>query len=611
MANQIIVKYLADTSIPREKREAVMKGLNSGDLPESAAIQGITSKYGNKYGAVEQPTSGASKLGAAIGALNPKNAGNMVAKAASGVDFGGAIKSLAEKGRSTTEADIASYKQQEQQGDAARQRDIEVSKQLASNIGELPENATPEQREALLGEVQRQIAGNIMPGGGVGVGVGKGAMNTVMGASQLAAKGMSALTKSVTGGKVGMTPEAEANMQSAKEAITTPKGLSESIGYGGEQIAEFLVPAGVIGKGTKAVEAVTAASKLPSAVKTGLNLVSRMGLEGLAGGGVAALQAGDINKDVAATAAVSAAMPAISTVIGKAINAAKGGRMKAASAEIAKIIKPDKNAYLFGKDPALAVAKEGIVANNMDDLVKNISSRADDIGKQVEANIASTGAKKVVTGIEDIIQKNADDFGTKVTDKNAWKAYSDKLSQLTGDFKPDLKTGELIKVADKDLSKMTTKELWDLQKKVGKLAQWTGAVGENEANKQLHKLYSTLGEQLEKAAPGTKELRFRWGELLGAEKAARARAAVAARNTNALTNVVSAGVGGSIYGGMTGKSGIDNLLGAAGGVALNKIIQSPALRTRLAGLLAKESSMNKTAVSKVLTALAKYGTSKL
>lgn len=93
MANSTITNYLADPSIPAEKRRKIAEGLNTGKLNESTAIQGITAKYGEKYGtpsstptksdpANPQPTpaSGSPLAGKIVtglmGAANPKNWGS-------------------------------------------------------------------------------------------------------------------------------------------------------------------------------------------------------------------------------------------------------------------------------------------------------------------------------------------------------------------------------------------------------------------------------------------------------------------------------------------------------------------------------------------------------
>jgi len=56
MANQLISSYLKDTTVPVETRRNVANLLDSGDLQENDAVQGITKKYGNKYGQAGQDT---------------------------------------------------------------------------------------------------------------------------------------------------------------------------------------------------------------------------------------------------------------------------------------------------------------------------------------------------------------------------------------------------------------------------------------------------------------------------------------------------------------------------------------------------------------------------
>ena len=104
MANQIISSYLADPSIPLEKRKAIAAGLNSGDLDENTAMKGITAKYSDKYGSLEaeqKKNTPASKIGSAIGSIG----GNLL-KAAPKIATA-AIKGAAEVGRGMTPEDVA------------------------------------------------------------------------------------------------------------------------------------------------------------------------------------------------------------------------------------------------------------------------------------------------------------------------------------------------------------------------------------------------------------------------------------------------------------------------------------------------------------------------
>lgn len=444
------------------------------------------------------------------------------------------------------------------------------------------------------------------------IGKAKGAASTIMGASELMARGMDAVTKplqdtirpsvqSVTEpvvSKLGNAPTSEEtfqNMEGLRTDLTEPKTPGEAIGYTAEQIAEFLFPSMALSAGDKAVKGLKVGQKL-------LNLGKTAGREALVSGAVAAVQRGNFDQEVVDTAIISGAIPIAAAALGGAKALFAKGMNKAAEDQISKLIKPNKNAFLFGKNPSRAIIDEGIVANSFDDLISKIDDKLDDIGKQVETNIKTADASRRVN-IEKLIQNNVDDFGKKVVDKKSWTAYSDKVHQLTGEFKPDLKSGQLVKVADKELGEMSAQEIWEMQKKVGKLTQWTGEAGEKEANKQLHKLYRQLGNSIDELAPGTKDLQMRYANMLGASKSAIARKATAQSN-NELVKIIGGSFLGSLAPTQEGDwmaKGRNALIGAAG----LKFINSPIFRTNLAQKLAVDLSVKPATVNKVVEAIAK------
>ncbi len=61
-----------------------------------------------------------------------------------------------------------------------------------------------------------------------------------------------------------------------RSAITPPESLAGKLGYGGEKMAEFFIPAGAVGRAGQAVEAATAGMRGAGA----LNLAARAALEG-------------------------------------------------------------------------------------------------------------------------------------------------------------------------------------------------------------------------------------------------------------------------------------------------------------------------------------------
>lgn len=587
MANQLIVNYLSDKSIPVETRRNISEGLNSGKLSEAAAIKGITAKYADKYGKLDEnmpkPTSdmGGEIAKNVFGAFNPSK---LIPNAVNAVKTGAELADKAGVKVSVTPADSEERNQ---------------ATEYLNTKGIVPDAAKSNndiQNTALLEKV---VSGDKLREdiSGLQTGAVKGAASSVLGLSELTARGMDAVTKplqdamrpavqSITEpvvrqlGEAPTSQETFNNMEQARQDLTAPKNLAETAGKTVEQIAEFMAPG--MG-GAKAEQALNFGQKL-------LNIGKTAGKEALIGAAVSAAQNGDLNKDVVDTAILSGAIPIVSNVMTGVKNLVGKGMQKAAENQISQLIKPSKDAFLFGKNPSKAIIDEGIVANNFDDLTKKLSDKMDDIGKQLDDVVRKAPSTKTAD-VSKIISGNADDFGKKVVDKNSWSTYSDKLQQLTGEFKADIKSGQLVKVSDLNLSKMTANDVWKLQKKVGKLTQWTGAMGEKEANKQLHKLYNKLGKVLDNLAPGTKELQFRYANMLGANKAAVARKAVAERNTE-LVRIL----GGATVGGIVNPAGGDDLthraLNAAGGALLFKVANSPALKTRLAQLLGKPTVTN-------------------
>lgn len=142
-------------------------------------------------------------------------------------------------------------------------------------------------------------------------GVGKGIGSTIFGVAKLGETMISPVVKPlerITGVEIA-APLGE------RPEFLKPEGVAQSIGFGAEQIAEFLLPSSAVLKGAKAIEAVGKASKLGSFAQGALKVGGRAALEGVASGGIRAAQtqsfesgakfgavAGGISAGVGATA---------------------------------------------------------------------------------------------------------------------------------------------------------------------------------------------------------------------------------------------------------------------------------------------------------------------
>lgn len=583
-----------------DRSKKLMAAIYAGKMDSAASSEGIDLTKFKESLHPQVPEDIRSTI--IKGVVKGTDPGTLLKGAEGIVKQGGAqaIKSMAQDWRNTSPEEQQRVLEESAMRGAEREAETDRlagATQELNKMGIVPKAGfSADEVEAGLNTYKTAIAGQ-NPMGALSTGAVKGAASTVLGGSELVAKGLDAVTKPITGAN---SPDFN-KMEEWRRDLTTPSNDIENAGFMAEQVGEFLAPTGIVGKGVKGAEAMLGATKLPGLVKGAAKLGTAAALEGATAGAITAAQEGDINENTAINAAISAGMPFASAGFKAIKNSMKGAGME----QIAKLIKPDKNAYLFGKNPAQAVIDEKIVANNWDDLVSKISQKKNTIGDEIALNIKKA-ADGATVDITKTLEKNIDEFGKKVVDKNSWSAFADKVQQLTGKFKPDVKTGQLVKIADKDLTKLSAADLWDLQKRVGKLTQWTGAVGEKEANQQLHKLYRELGKQIDTIAPGTKELQMRYANMIGAEKSAIARKAVAERNTNLLSNLAAGGVAGTISPIGNSSDPLTRAGNAVLGILAPKVISSPAFKTRFARFLAKEG-IPKKGVAELMSAIAKEG----
>lgn len=179
-------------------------------------------------------------------------------------------------------------------------------------------------------------------------GAAKGAGSTVIGLGELALKGYGLIPYAP--GKE-LAKESIQTGEDIKKQQFTPENTAEKIGYGGEQIAEFFIPAGEAAKGIKAVEAGAEALNLGSKATKVLKLAGKAGIGAVEAGGVRAAQTGGDPKETATAAAFGAVAPlaieGAANVAGKISKGAKGA-VEAASSRFGKPkLSPEEEMALF------------------------------------------------------------------------------------------------------------------------------------------------------------------------------------------------------------------------------------------------------------------------
>lgn len=247
------------------------------------------------------------------------------------------------------------------------------------------------------------VSGSV-PGGEFTTGAAKGAMSTGRNIGGLAIKALRYISPSLGNKAAEAWPEA---INGASEAMK-PQSIPAKLGFAGEQGAEFAAPGGAVTKGAKAAEAGIDAAKMAPLASKALKLLTRGGLEAASSAGVTAAQGGS-GKDIAINAGTAGAMPAVGAAL-KPVTTALAEKVAPALAN--KLLRPVptqlENAARFGRNPGQAVADEGIIATNHEDLISKIKDKKEEVGQQIgdllkktasdtaskgspEANVAASG----------------------------------------------------------------------------------------------------------------------------------------------------------------------------------------------------------------------------
>lgn len=113
------------------------------------------------------------------------------------------------------------------------------------------------------------------------------------------------------------------NKPEIQAQITPPPTIGGKVGNVGESIAEFALPSGIVGKGVKALEAVSSGSK---AARAGIAATKALGQAGAAGGTEFVRSGGDVSKSrtAALTAGATSAAEPIIGLAGKGLSEVLG-----------------------------------------------------------------------------------------------------------------------------------------------------------------------------------------------------------------------------------------------------------------------------------------------
>jgi len=343
---------------------------------------------------------------------------------------------------------------------------------------------------------------------------------------------------------------------------------------------------------------------LPKAVGLGLQggaLALNPALSGAAYSGGKALEEGKSGVEIAGQSALGAGLgKALGMASGEPLFTGKTGQViadkikdvsKAGSARVINsLIKPLLKDFSYGKNPGLAVAQEGIVANNLDDLGNKILESRKGLGRQIETVLTSAQYQKQrlniikdISPIDDAMQTAAKQNNQTLLNRlqETKKAITQNLSLKYVNGQPVIKT-----LGDKNLSNLTPLEATRIKTEIGNLTKWTGNQTDDQiVNKALKQTYGNIKESIGKTVPAVKNLNERYANLTSAEIAVKYRDKINQRKD--LIGLVPklAGAGEAIQFLSTGNP--QRIVEGLIILGVDKVLSSPAFKTRLASGLAK------------------------
>lgn len=300
---------------------------------------------------------------------------------------------------------------------AAATRDM----MLQDTMHDRPSPVAPNRRDqvhAAFADEDRRIAND--PLKQVGVGMEKGFENTILGVADL-------------WGRVGV---GDRNAVAAARRINEPTNTAQKVGYGVEQVGEFI--ALPTGKGT---------------------LLRRVAQEGVESGALSAAQGGDPALGVAG----GVAGPVVSRVVGAAAARGVPALREAAAKRVTQALGPTKERF---KALATRITPEILrrgLSGSREAILARATQAADDAGSQIDEAIQAYGQRQVNTApVIDALETAKDAFRT-TQQMTAQQAAARGLAPQARDI------GNGMVAIDVVFEPRTVKQLNGLQRIIGQL----------------------------------------------------------------------------------------------------------------------------------------------
>ena len=426
-------------------------------------------------------------------------------------------------------------------------------------------------------------------------GVGAGALSSIIKAADLAA--------TVSGGNLirrafGLEPINLAERPEIKPLMQPPPGTAGQVGYGIEQAAEYLLPAGGITRLSQLGQAATAGLRGARA----LNIATRAGLEGLGAATVAGIQSGGDPIAMRNAALTGGALSAGTGILAAGVQPAAAMLAKSATKQYSRALDPGTKAarYLTERQVAPGLIERGVTATSLGNLEQKAAAQLGYYGQKIAdawANLppgTKVVADDVITKLDDDILKHTvvTSAGARVPiaggeAKRAIGQIQDIQNMLIDVAEPNAATGQL---------EIPIEKLRDLRDVWGNFAAEAGkyqgkTLGEASKaaiqGKAADRLRAILGQNQPDIAALNKEYNF-WKntETVAHEGAQRevGKSKGLVRRAAGYLGAAGGFASGGVLGGVIGKVALDKLEQAASSTAWNTV--SAVTKDRIAKALA-------------------------
>lgn len=299
----------------------------------------------------------------------------------------------------------------------------------------------------------------------------------------------------------------------------------------------------------------------------------------------------------AINAGVSAIVPTAGAKITEGISKIPEGRNVLAGKIINSLIKPLKKDFSYGKNPGLAVSQENIVANDLDELAQKIGQRRNEIGKKISQALSTKQSQSIKIDIQNTLAPIDDAMTNAATQNN--QALIDRLQNVRNAITRELVLGTdtagnkvIQTTGDRNLASLTPLEATKIKTHIGDLTKWTGNMTDDQlVNKALKNVYGGIKDKIGNAVPAIKPLNERYADLTSAEIATKYRDVI--NQKNALINIKMAAGGGVVGALLSGGQPIWTILSGVGLEEINRLLESPAAKTRVAAWLSTATNQQK------------------